>query len=162
MQNSKDLFMHEMSDMYDAEQRIFQMLPLLAQECSNTQVKSALQLHEQETRQHVLNLEQCFQFLDAQPDRSACYVVAGLKQEHDAFLKEKPTGDVLEMFDLGAASKTEAYEIASYKGLIKKAHMMGQTQCVQLLQQNLSQEEAMAQRVENISQQLGQQAIRSV
>ena len=157
MKSPKDLFVHEMSDMYDAEQRILQMLPMMAQECNNSQVKNALTQHEQETRQQILNLEQCFQLLGMQPDRSACYAIAGLKQEHDAFLKEQPTGDLVTMFDLGGAAKTEAYEIASYRGLIEKANRMSQPQCVQLLRQNLQQEEAMAQRVETISHQLTQQ-----
>src|SRR5690242_12586855 len=82
MQNSNDLFIHELSDMYDAEQRILQMLPTMAQECNNNDLKMAFKQHEQETRQQVLNLEQCFQQLGAQPDRSACYAIAGLKQEH--------------------------------------------------------------------------------
>ena len=88
MQNQNDLFVHELSDMYDAEQRILQMLPTMANECISPDLKNAFQQHEQETRQQVLNLEQCFQKLGTQPDRSACYAIAGLKQEHDAFLKE--------------------------------------------------------------------------
>ncbi|MBE3560134.1 MAG: ferritin-like domain-containing protein [Ktedonobacteraceae bacterium] len=157
MQNSRDLFIHEMSDMYDAEQRILQILPAMAQECNQPQVQNVLRQHEQETRQQILNLEQCFQILGAQPDRTVCYAIAGMKQEHDAFLKEQPPAELLTMFDLSGASKTEAYEIASYRGLIDKALLMGQQQCAQLLQQNLRQEEAMMQRVEQIGHQLGQQ-----
>lgn len=159
MQNQNDLFVHELSDMYDAEQRILQMLPAMASESISPDLKSAFQRHEQETRQQVLNLEQCFQQLGAQPDRSACYAIAGLKQEHDAFLKENPTQELLTMFDAGGAAKTEAYEIASYRGLVEKANMMGQPQCAQLLKQNLDQEVAMARRVEQITHQLDQQMI---
>lgn len=159
MQNPKDLFIHEMSDMYDAEQRILQMLPIMAQECNNSQVKGALKQHEEETRQQVLNLDQCFKLLGTKPSRSSCQAIAGLKQEHDSFLKEQPSEDIITMFDLGGAAKTEAYEIASYKGLIEKANHMGQKQCVQLLQQNLHQEEAMAKKVESMSHQLTQQMV---
>ncbi|MGH2485953.1 MAG: DUF892 family protein, partial [Ktedonobacterales bacterium] len=45
-----------------------------------------------------------------------------------------------------------------YMGLIEKARVMGQRQCVQLLQQNLQQEQEMARKVQQLSQQLGQQA----
>ncbi len=86
-------------------------------------------------------------------------MIAGLKQEHDTFLKENPSEDILSMFDLGGASKTEYYEMASYKGLIEKATMMGQQQVCQLLQPNLQQEEAMAKKVEQLSRQLGKQLI---
>ncbi len=89
-------------------------------------------------------------------------MVAGLKQEHDAFLKEKPANDLLVMYDLGGAAKIEQYEITSYKGLIEKANLMGQKECTQLLQQNLTQEEAMAKKVEMLSQQLGQQLMTRV
>jgi ferritin-like metal-binding protein YciE len=156
---AKDLFIHELGDIYDAEQRILKMLPTMAQECANAQVSNAFQQHEQETRQQVLNLEQCFQILGVSPQQAKerCAAVEGLKQEHDSFLKESPSQDILTMFDLGGACKTEYYEIASYRGLIEKATLMGQQQVAQLLQQNLQQEEAMAQRVEQISKVLGQQ-----
>jgi ferritin-like metal-binding protein YciE len=157
MQNVHDLFRFELGDIYDAEQRIVQMLPQMANECSDGQVKSALQNHEQQTRQHIKNLEQCFQILGASPTRNACYAIAGLKQEHDEFVKEKPSEKILTMFDLGGAFKTEHYEIASYQGLIEKANLLGQKDCARLLQENLSQEQAMAQKVEQISRQLGPQ-----
>ncbi len=159
MQTARDLFVHEMGDMFDAEQRILQMLPLMAKECNNAQVKSAFEQHEQETRQQINNLEECFRILGVKPEKASCMAIAGLKQEHDSFLKEKPSAELLTMFDLGGAEKTEYYEMASYKGLIEKANLMGQKQCVQLLQQNLSQEEAMAKRVAALSKELGQQLI---
>ena len=162
MKSPQELFLHELGDMYDAEQRIVKMLPELAKECNNAQLKSAFEQHEQETQQQIRNIEQCFQVLGSQPEKSACQAIAGLKQEHDTFLKEKPSDDILTMFDLGGASKTEYYEMASYKGLIEKASMMGQQQVCQLLQQNLQQEEAMAKKVEQLSRQLGQQLLQQM
>ncbi len=157
IQNVRELFAHELGDIYDAEQRILQMLPQLANEASDGQVKSAYQYHEQQTRQQVQNLEQCFHILGTQPQRTPCHALAGLQQEHDSFIKENPSAEILTMFDLGGAAKTEHYEIASYQGLIEKANLMGLKNCVQLLQQNLNQEEEMAQKITQISKQLGQQ-----
>ncbi|HEU5199605.1 MAG TPA: DUF892 family protein [Ktedonobacterales bacterium] len=157
IQNVQQLFVHELGDIYDAEQRILQMLPQMANEASDGQVKSAFQYHEQQTRQQVKNLEQCFQMLGEQPKRTSCQVIAGLKQEHDSFVKENPSSEMLTMFDLGGAAKTEHYEIASYQGLIEKANLLGKKDCVQLLQQNLSQEEEMAQKITQISKQMGKQ-----
>ncbi len=157
IQNVQQLFIHELGDIYDAEQRILQMLPQMANEASDGQVKSAFQYHEQQTRQQVKNLEQCFQILGEQPKRTSCQAIAGLKQEHDSFMKESPSAEMLTMFDLGGAAKTEHYEIASYQGLIEKANLLGKKDCVQLLQQNLSQEEEMAQKINQISKQMGKQ-----
>ena len=151
------LFLHELSDMYDAEQKIAKMLPAMAKECDNSQVKSAFEHHEQDTQQQIQNLEQCFQILGSKPEKAQCAAVAGMKQEHDTFLKEDPSKEILALFDLGGASKTEYYEMASYKGLIENANLMGQKQVADLLQENYKQEEAMAKKVEKISAQLGQQ-----
>ena len=153
----QELFLHELGDMYDAEQRISKMLPVMAKECENPQVRSAFEHHLEETQHQIQNLEQCFQALGTKPEKASCDTIAGLKKEHDSFLKEDPSAEILTMFDLGGASKTEYYEIASYKGLIEKATLMGQQACVSLLQENLRQEEAMAKKVEQISKQLGQQ-----
>ena len=162
IQNVQQLFVHELSNMYDAEQRILQMLPQMANEVSDGQVKSAFQAHEQQTRQHVQNLERCFQILGAQPKQVPCQAIAGLKQEHDSFMKENPPAEILTMFDLGGAAKTEHLEIASYQGLIEKANLVGKRDCAQLLQQNLSQEEEMAQKINQISKQLGRQASQAI
>ena len=157
IQNVQQLFVHELGDIYDAEQRILQMLPQMANESSDGQIKSAFQYHEQQTRQQVQNLEKCFQIMGEQPKHTSCQAIAGLKQEHDSFVKENPSPEMLTMFDLGGAAKTEHYEIASYQGLIEKANLLGKKDCAQLLQQNLSQEEEMAQKINQISKQMGKQ-----
>jgi ferritin-like metal-binding protein YciE len=159
MQSAQDLFLHELSDVYDAERRIVQMLPQMANECSITEVKTAFQQHEQETQQQIRNLEQCFQILGTKPASVPCQAIAGLKQEHDTFVKEKPADTILVLFDLGGAAKTEHYEIAAYRGLVDQATLLGQKECVRLLQENLTQEEAMAKKVEQIGHKVGQQLI---
>ncbi len=122
VQSPLDLFVHELGDIYDAEQRIAQMLPKLAQECEDSQVKAALEHHLQETKQQIQNLEECFGALGVPPGRQACTTIQGLKQEHDTFLQgETPSADLLQLFDLSGAAKTEAYEIVSYQGLIQQA-----------------------------------------
>lgn len=155
MSNPEQLFLHELSDMYDAERRIVSMLPIMAQECDNPQIRTAFEQHEKETQQQIQNLEQCFQILGKSPEKVQCSAIAGLKQEHDSFLKESPSQEVLGLFDLSGASKTEYYEMASYKGLIESAGQMGQQQVAQLLQQNFEQEKVMANKVEQLCTQLG-------
>jgi ferritin-like metal-binding protein YciE len=161
VQNAQELFVHELSDMYDAEQRIAQMLPELAKEAQDTEFKDALQQHLQETQQQIRNLEQVFQLIGQQPQRQTCFAVQGIKQEHDSFVKEKPSAEILQMFDLGGSAKTEHYEIASYEGLIEQCNEMGQKQCADLLKQNLQQEQAMAKRVDALSKRLGKQLVSS-
>jgi ferritin-like metal-binding protein YciE len=160
MQTPNDLFLHEIEDMYDAEQRILQALPKLASEVQDPGLKTAFQEHVQQTQQHVKNLEQVFSILGKQPQRATCLGAQGIIAEHDQFLKESPAPQILTMFDVGAGEKTESYEITSYTGLVEKATLMGQQQIVQLLQQNLQQEQEMKQKLEQLGKQLAKQQIK--
>jgi ferritin-like metal-binding protein YciE len=158
MQGVKDLFIHELGDIFDAEQKITQILPVMAQETPDPEIKKTLEQHLVETKQQITNLEECFQILGVKPTRTACFAIDGLKKEHDAFVNEHPSTDVLTMFNLDGAAKTEHYEMASYQGLIERANSMGQKKCAELLHQNLMQEEAMAKRVVLFARELSQRA----
>jgi ferritin-like metal-binding protein YciE len=157
MQTPRDLFIHELSDAMSAEQQILKMLPELQKESQIPEVKQALQHHEQETQQQVQNLQQVFQGIGAKPESTTCFAVKGIAEEHKALHKEKPSPEVLEMANLGGAAKTEHYEMAMYTSLVQMANDLGENEAAQLLQQNLRQEIAMAQRVESMAQQLGRQ-----
>lgn len=159
MQSPMDLLLHELGDIYDAEQRIAQILPQLASESTDPQAQNDYQTHLKETQQQIQNIEQVFQALGTLPKREACAAIQGLKTEHDTFLNENPSQDILTIFDLGAAAKTEHYEIASYMDLIEKCNMMGQQRCAELLQQNLQQEQTMLQRMMRDGQQFASQMI---
>ena len=157
MQTPRDLFIHELSDAMSAETMILKMLPELEKESRVPEIKQALQQHEQETQQQVRNLQQVFQGIGAKPEATTCYAVKGIAEEHKALHKERPAPDVLEMANLGGAAKTEHYEMAMYTNLVQMANDLGENEAAQLLQQNLQQEVAMAQRVEALAQQLGRQ-----
>jgi ferritin-like metal-binding protein YciE len=56
-------------------------------------------------------------------------------------MREKPTEELLEFFNVGAAQKVERYEITSYESLIDMADKLGLTEAVGLLEENLREEE---------------------
>jgi len=155
-----DLFVHELATMYDAEQRILQMLNQTAGMEQNGQVRQALEQHRQETQQQIQNLEQAFQALGVAPKRVPCHAVEGLHQDHQQFAQQSVPANLMTLYHLGAAAKTEHYEVATYQGLIEQAKRMGQPQVTRLLQENLRHEQEMARRVEQMEQQLGQQMSR--
>jgi competence ComEA-like helix-hairpin-helix protein len=153
----RELFLHELSDIYDGERRGAEMLPMLADEVGDERVSTAFREHEEETRQQIENLDRCFEALGEKPRRMTCRPVEGLRQEHDRFTRERPSPEVLTMFALGAESKTEGFEIASYRALVNMAGVMGEEECARLLGENLRQEEAMAERVERMSRDAGRE-----
>ncbi len=162
IQGPKDLFLYDLCAMYDIEQRMVRMLPLFAQECKDNQGRQAFLLHEQETRQHIRNLEQCFQIVGYQPMGIENHVAGGLQADHDSFLQQKPPTEAVSMFVLHAGYLSECLEIAEYHDLIDRANSLGLQNCVQLLQQNLQQEVNASATLAAITHQLSQLQARAV
>ena len=157
VQSPQDLFLHNLSTMYDVEQKLAQVLPVLARESTQSQVKEAFLQHERQTQQHVRNLEQCFHILGRQAVATDNHTVDGLKQDHDTFLQQQPPEQVLTMFDLNTGYQSEYLEVANYNGLIEAANTLGFNQCIPLLEQNRQQDKEAAEKLSILIQQLSQQ-----
>jgi ferritin-like metal-binding protein YciE len=162
MTSPQDLFVHELEDVYYAEQQLTKVLPKLAQEVSDSEFAEALEHHLDETKNHVVNLERVFQELGIPAKGEKCPGIDGIKEEHDTFLEENdPSDALLDLFVTGAATRTEHYEIAAYTGLVGMAESMGATKAAELLQKNLKQEEAALKKVETISKRLLKETAKS-
>ena len=157
MQTPQDLFVHELSDIHNAEQIIIQMLDEAQGLVQNPQLKEGLRMHADQSRKQAERIQQVFQQMGVQPHPIECHAARGLYEELQEARRAQPSPQVLEGLVVGGACKTEHYEIAAYTGLIEKARAMGRTEAAQLLQQNLQEEQQMLQQVEQISQQLTQQ-----
>jgi len=58
-----DLFVEQLQDLYDAEQRLTKALPKMAEAAHSTALKKAFQDHFRQTEGHVSRLEQVFRML---------------------------------------------------------------------------------------------------
>jgi ferritin-like metal-binding protein YciE len=155
MTTPKDLFEHELKDVYYAEKTIEKLLPKLASEASNAQLTRAFEIHLKETKQQIQNLEQVFSEIGKRAQGESCPGIDGIKAEHDKFMQEEqPTSSIRDMFLTGAASRTEHYEIAAYTGLVAQARTLGETKAAKLLSENLRQEKDALKKVETISKSL--------
>jgi ferritin-like metal-binding protein YciE len=155
MTTPKDLFEHELKDVYYAEKTIEKLLPKLASEASNAQLTRAFEIHLKETKQQIQNLEQVFSEIGKRAQGESCPGIDGIKAEHDKFIQEEqPTSSIRDMFLTGAASRTEHYEIAAYTGLVAQARTLGETKAAKLLSENLRQEKDALKKVETISKSL--------
>ena len=157
MQSPKDLFLFDLAYMHVFEQHNVQTLQQLLQEVDSELAKRPLQHHLEETREQVRLLEQLFQTLGAQPQQVTVHATTGLRQDHDAVARMKPSPEVLTLFDLGAAAKVEHLEVACYTGLLTKAQQLGQQEATGVLQRILRQEQDAVRELEAAAEQLGQQ-----
>jgi len=151
----EELFVHELQDMYYAEQTLTKVLPKLASQSTDRELSKAFTSHLAETKEQIENLEQVFQNIGKPAKGERCPGIEGIKEEHESFMQENdPTPALLDMHLTGAAARAEHYEIAAYTGLIEKARALGERDSVKLLQENLRQEKEAAKKVESISKRM--------
>jgi ferritin-like metal-binding protein YciE len=155
MTTPKELFVHELQDVYYAEKQLTRVLPQLASEANDRELTRAFESHHKETQKHIVNLEKVFKNLNRSAEGQACPGIDGIKREHDQFKQEHQTTEVLsDVFLTGSASRTEHYEIAAYTSLIEKARALGERESVKLLQENLKQEKEALKKVETIGKRI--------
>ena len=155
MTSPKQLFVHELQDVYYAEKTLTNVLPKLASEASDRELTRAFESHLRETKKHVANLEKVFRNLGESAQAQPCPGIDGIKREHEDFKREhQATQTLSDVFLTGSASRTEHYEIAAYTSLIEQARALGERDSVKLLQQNLKQEKDALKKVESISKRI--------
>jgi ferritin-like metal-binding protein YciE len=154
----RDLFLHELGDILYVERALAEeTLPKLIGEVSDEEFKSGLESHLGQTRQHVVNVEKVFELLGEEPEVEKCVGFEGLKKEHDQLIEESASS-LIDIVDVGAAARTENYEIAAYEGLRRMAKALGEGKAVDLLDENLKQEKEALREVEKIATRLSNES----
>ena len=141
MQTIEELFEHELKDMYSAEQSLLAALEEMASESSDREIRKGFAQHRKETQAQIKRLEKVYKSLGQKPESGSCPGIEGLIKEKKAFKREKPSDELLEFYNIGAAQKVERYEITAYESLIDMAEKLGMTDVVDLLEQSLQEEE---------------------
>jgi ferritin-like metal-binding protein YciE len=149
MENARELFEHELRDIYDAEEKLVRATETMANKVSDKTLSKAFQEHCEVTKGQVKRLETVFKDIGREPRREKCAGINGLIEEFSSFAKEDPAAEVLDFFAIGAATKVEHYEINAYKSLIALADKLGIDSSA--LEQNLAEEQETARKLESMS-----------
>jgi ferritin-like metal-binding protein YciE len=142
MANLKDLFLDELADMYDAENRISKALPKMAKAATDADLKQGLLNHQKETLGHIEKLKQVFAAFDEKAKGKECKATVGLLEEGDEIVEDNKGEPTLNAGIISACQKVEHYEIASYGCLIEWAKLLECDEAVSLLEEILAQEKA--------------------
>jgi ferritin-like metal-binding protein YciE len=157
----RELFLHELGDILYVERSLAEeALPKLIDEVEDAEFKSGLEKHLEQTQRHVANVENVFEILGETPHEEECIAFEGLKKEHEEMTKES-SSSLIDLVDLGAAARTENYEIAAYEGLRRMAKALGEEEAVALLDENLAQEKETLREVEKIATRISNESFKS-
>ncbi len=143
----KEVLIDELRDMYSAENQLIKALPKLAKGANNPKLKELFSAHLEETKGQVERLKEVFEQLEEKPTGSHCNGMEGVIEEGADALEKDEEGASFDSGLIGAALRTEHYEIAGYQASIAMAKALGMASIASLLAENLQEEVAAAEKI---------------
>jgi len=156
LQDLRALLVHEVMDVYSAEEQIIEALPMMIESATNPKLKKALQDHLKVTRTQKQRLDKVQQLLKVGEEKKGtgkkgglfglfgggqkCKGTAGIIAEGNSIMKEDIDPEVLDAAIIASCQKIEHYEICSYGTLKAYAQELGLSPVVKLLDETLEEE----------------------
>lgn len=137
-----DLFVHQLQDVYYAEQQILSALPKMIDKATAPELKSAFEGHLTETQEHVRRIEQVFEMHGAEKKAAKCPAINGIIQEANEVAGDIEDKQVLDAALIASAQAVEHYEITRYGTLVAWARQLGRNDCATVLEKTLKEEKA--------------------
>jgi ferritin-like metal-binding protein YciE len=138
----KDLYIHELKDLYSAEKQIIQALPKLAKAACNPDLVAGFKKHLEETKEHAVRLEKILKSHDQTTRGPKCKGMEGVVAEGAEMIEEEADDEVRDAGLIAAAQRVEHYEMAGYGTARTYAELLGDTEGAKLLQTTLDEEGA--------------------
>jgi ferritin-like metal-binding protein YciE len=154
----RELYIDELRDLYDAENKLVKALPKLAKASSSDKLRAGFEEHLEQTRGHVERLEEIFEALGEKPTGRKCAGMAGLVKEGEEMMAEDFSEEVMDAGLISAAQRVEHYEIAAYGCVSTWAQLLGESEANALLEKTLEEEKETDQKLTELSEQINVEA----
>lgn len=151
LETMQDLLIHQLRDIYSAEQMLTKALPKLADKASTEELANAFREHLAETQKQVARLDQVFKILGERPGGVKCKGMEGLIEEGNEILEEEGSEAVIDAGIIAAAQRVEHYEISAYGSAKALAVLLGHSDVVRLLNESQVEETAADKRLSLIA-----------
>lgn len=140
----QDVFVTGLKYIYDAEQKLVDKgIPTMIESATSPELRSALEQHLEETRNHVTRLQRVFSIVGEEPKAEDNDILDEMttvvKHMIDATEDGSPLRDVVLIL---GGNQVEHYEMTSYGSLKAFAQQLGMSEAATLLDQTLQEEKA--------------------
>jgi ferritin-like metal-binding protein YciE len=135
----KDLYIHELKDLFSVEQQLVKALSKMAKAASNKELASGFQEHLEQTKGHVQRLEQILSSHNATTRGPKCKGMEGIVAEGAKMIEEEADAEVKDAGLIAAAQRVEHYEMAGYGTARTYAELLGDREGAKLLQATLEE-----------------------
>ncbi len=140
MKTLKDLFEHQLQDLYSAETQMIEALPKMAEHSKDSKLKQAFEDHLKETQSQQERIVKICNDLGFKYEGEKCKGMEGLIKEAESFMKEDTSEDVLNAGIIADAQRVEHYEISGYGTAVRYAKELKFDEVAEKLQKTLDQE----------------------
>ncbi|MES2466404.1 MAG: ferritin-like domain-containing protein [Verrucomicrobiota bacterium] len=148
----KDLYIHELKDLYSAEKQLLKALPNMAKAATAPDLRAGFEAHLEETKVHVTRLEEVLAALGSGTRGPKCKGMEGLIEEGSSMIEEEADPEVRDAGLIAAAQKVEHYEIAGYGCVRTYAELLGDTEAAKILQTTLDEEGATDKKLTHLAE----------
>jgi ferritin-like metal-binding protein YciE len=153
IESMEDLFVEQIEDLYDAEERLVKALPKMAEACSTAELRSAIEEHVQQTKGHVQRLQQVFSEVGKNPKGQTCDAMKGMIKEGEEIIDDIRQSPLRDAGLIAIGNRVEHYEMSGYGTAREFAKCLGLSRSVDLLQQTLEEEKRTDAKLTQIAQQ---------
>jgi len=157
-QTLRDLYVDELKDLFDAENRLVKALPKMAKASTSDDLRSGIEAHLEQTKEHVNRLKQILADMDEKAGGKKCPGMMGILEEGQEMLQEDFDDAVLDAAIISAAQRVEHYEIAAYGCVKTWAETLGEAEASRLLEKTLEEEKETDEKLTQLAEQINQQA----
>lgn len=140
----QDLFETGLRYAYDCEQKLAKKgIPSMIEASSSPELRTALEQHLAETRNHVSRLERVFSLCGFEVKKENNDIIDEIADSADNIVSATEDGSTLR--DAGliiSGNIVEHYEMAVYGSLLAFARQLGHSEAARLLEETLNEEKA--------------------
>ncbi len=154
LETLKDLYIHELKDLYSAENQIIKALPKMAKAASDEKLVAGFKEHLEQTKEHVTRLEQILKSHDETTRGPKCKGMEGVIKEGQEMIEEDAEDEVRDAGLISAAQRVEHYEMAGYGTVRTYAKLLGDSKGQQLLQTTLDEEGATDKKLTKLAEKI--------
>ena len=146
IEDLRSLYISNLKKALDMEQKITKALPDMIDKSSDSELKSALSNHLEETRGHVSRIESLLQRNTDDVDTETCKVINGLTTEASDTIRDVTNSGIRDIAIIGGAQQVEHHEIAVYGTLRRWAEILGLNEDAAVIK-NIEMEEGKADKI---------------
>lgn len=154
----RNLFVDELRDLFDAENRLVKALPKMAKASESAELRAGFEGHLEQTKQHVERLKTVLTSLGEKATAKKCPAMAGLVEEGDEMINGDFEGSVKDAALISAAQRVEHYEIAAYGCVHAWAKLLGEEDAAELLEKTMEEEKDTDEKLSELAVKINAQA----